>query len=328
MRPLLKFKQAVMAVVCGVAALQAGAQGYPSKSINLIVPYPAGGPSDFVARQLQPNLTKSLGQVVVVDNVGGVAGALGVQKMLSATPDGHTITLGSPLELIIAPMSIASVKYTPADVKLVAQIVKAPLVMLARKDLPANTVDELLALANKPGAKELAIANGGTGGMFHLVAEKFAQQAGGQYIHVPYKGSTPMMTDLMGGQVDLAFTVFGGSVPAMVAEGKVKALGLANKAPLPKFPQIAALASHPKLSGFEFDSWAGILVPKNTSDEVSQRLNKAVYDALQNVEVRKSFEASGNLVVAPTPLAELDRIYKGEVARYQAIAKSINLQPQ
>ena len=98
--------------------------------------------------------------------------------------------------------------------------------------------------------------------------------------------------------------------------------------PLAKFPQIPALAALPQLSGFEYDSWAGIQVPKNTPDDVSNRLNKAVYDALQNPDIRKAFEASGNIIVAPTSVAELDRLYKAEVARYQAIAKSINLQPQ
>lgn len=304
------------------------AQSFPSKPITLIVPYPAGGPSDFVARKVQADLARALGQPVVIENLGGVAGALGVQKMLSAPADGHTITLGSPLELVIAPITLAAVKYKPQDVQMAAQLVRAPLVLLARKDLPANTVDELIALTNKPGAKELSVGNGGNGSLFHLVAEKFGQQTGAKFVHVPYKGATPMMTDLMGGQVDLAFTIFAGSIPAMIADGKVKVLGLTNRSPLAKFPQIAALAAHPKLSGFEFDSWASIAVPRNTPDAVANRINKAVYDAMQNPETRSAFEATGNLIVNPTSVAELDRVYRDEVARYQAIARSINFQPQ
>lgn len=315
-------------LLLGLAALQATAQTYPSKPITMIVPWPAGGPSDFVARKLQNDMAKSLGQPVVVDNVGGAGGAIGVQKMVSAPADGHTIVLGSPLELIVAPLTMAAVKYKPEDMKVVGQIVKAPLVLLARKDLPANSVEELIQLVSRSGAKELSVGNGGNGSLFHLAAEKFGQQSGAKFVHVPYKGTAPMIADLMGGQVDLAFTVFAGSIPSTIADGKVKAIGLATRAALPKFPQIAGLAAHPKLSGFEFDSWAAVMVPRNTPDAVANRLNKAVYEALQNPDTRSAFEATGNIVVNATPVSDLDSVYRAEVARYQAIAKSIKFEPQ
>lgn len=320
-------RRLVTGLVLGVSALHAGAQAWPTKPVTLIVPWPAGGPSDFVARKLQPDIGKALGQPIVIDNIGGAGGAIGVQKNLSAT-DGHTITLGSPLELIVAPLTLAAVKYKAEDLKIAAQIVKAPLVLIARKDLPANTVDELIQLASRPGAKELSIGNGGNGSLFHLAAEKFGQQTGAKFVHVPYKGSTPMLADLMGGQVDMAITVWAGSLPATVAEGKVKVIGLASRTPLVKFPQVPALAAHPKLVGFEFDSWAVIAVPRNIPDAVANRINKAVYDALQNPDTRSAFEATGNQIVNPTSVADLDRVYRDEVARYQAIARSINFQPQ
>ena len=312
----------------GLGATQALAQNYPSRLVTMIVPWPAGGPSDFVARQMQPDMQKALGQTLVIENIGGVGGALGVQKMLSGPADGYQMTLGSPLELVIAPLTLSTVKYKPEDVRLVAQMVKAPMVLIARKDLPANNVDDLLALAARPGTKELSFANPGPGSMFHLAAERFGQQTGLKFVHVPYKGSAPMMGDLMGGQVDLALTIFAGPIPGMIAEGKVKALGITARTPLAKFPQLPALAAHPRLAGFEFDSWAGLQVPRNTPDDVAARLNKAAYEALQNPAVRKAFEDAGNQVVAPQTLAELDRIFKAEVARYQAIAKAINFQPQ
>jgi tripartite-type tricarboxylate transporter receptor subunit TctC len=312
----------------GLAACAASAQTYPSRVVTMVVPWPAGGPSDFVARQIQPDMARVLGQTLIIDNVGGVGGALGVQKVLNAPADGYQFTLASPLELIIAPIALSTVKYQPTDFRLVAQMVKAPLVLLARKDFPANTIDELIAMAGKPGAKEVAFANPGPGSMFHLAAEKLGQQLGVKIIHVPYKGTAPMMGDLLGGQVDLTMTVFAGTVPGMVAEGKVKALGLATRAPLPKFPNIASLAAHPKLQGYEFDSWAGLQVPRNAPDEVAQRLNQAANEAMKNPAVRKAFEDVGNVVVPPQSLAELERVYRAEIARYQAIAKSINLAPQ
>lgn len=304
------------------------AQTYPSRLVTMIVPWPAGGPSDFVARQIQPDMQKALGQTLIIENVGGVGGAMGVQKLLNGPADGYQMTLGSPLELVIAPIALSTVKYKPEDVRLVAQLVKAPMVLIARKDLPVNNVDDLLALAAKPGTKELSFANPGPGSMFHLAAEKFSQQTGLKFLHVPYKGSAPMMGDLMGGQVDLALTIFAGPIPGMIAEGKVKALGITARAPLPRFPQVAALAAHPRLAGYEFDSWAGLQVPRSTPDDVASRLHKAAYEALQNPAVRKAFEDSGNLVVAPQSLAELDRTFRAEIARYQAIAKSIDFKPQ
>ncbi|MBK9136044.1 MAG: tripartite tricarboxylate transporter substrate binding protein [Betaproteobacteria bacterium] len=323
----LFLRSAALAAGLTLAVSSAFAQAWPSKPVSLVVPWPAGGPSDFVARQIQNDTQKALGQTLIVENIGGVGGAMGVQKMLTGT-DGHTLLLGSPLELIIPPLTLASVKYKPQDLRVVAQLVKAPLVLLARKDLPANNIEELLALAAQRKGKPLSMANTGAGSMFHLVAEKLAQATGTEFVHVPYRGSAPAMGDLMGGQVDLMFTIFAGPVPATIADGKLKAIGLATAKPLAKFPQIGALAAHPKLSGFEFDSWAGVQVPRNTPEDVALRLNKTLYDAMANPQTRQAFESTGNIVVSPMSLADLDRMYQSEIARYQAIAKSINLQPQ
>ena len=323
----LFLRSAALAAGLTLAAATALAQAWPTKPVSLVVPWPAGGPSDFVARQIQNDTQKALGQTLIVENIGGVGGAMGVQKMLTGT-DGHTLLLGSPLELIIPPLTLATVKYKPTDLRMVAQLVKAPLVLLARKDLPANTIEELLALAAQRKGKPLTMANTGPGSMFHLVAEKLAQATGSEFVHVPYRGSAPAMGDLMGGQVDLMFTIFAGPIPATIADGKLKAIGLATAKPLAKFPQIGALAAHPKLGGFEFDSWAGVQVPRNTPDDVAQRLNKALYDAMANPQTRQAFESTGNIVVAQMSLVDLERIYQSEIARYQAIAKSINLQPQ
>lgn len=325
LRSTVRFTAAMAGLT--LAASAALAQAWPTKPVSLVVPWPAGGPSDFVARQIQNDTQKALGQTLIVENIGGVGGAMGVQKMLTGT-DGHTLLLGSPLELIIPPLTLATVKYKPTDLRMVAQLVKAPLVLLARKDLPANSIDELLALAAQRKGNPLTMANTGPGSMFHLVAEKLAQVTGSEFVHVPYRGSAPAMGDLMGGQVDLMFTIFAGPIPATIADGKLKAIGLATAKPLARFPQIGALAAHPKLAGFEFDSWAGVQVPRNTPEDVAQRLNKALYDAMANPQTRQAFESTGNIVVPPMSLAELDRIYQSEIARYQAIAKSINLQPQ
>lgn len=321
-------RRLLLGLLLGAGALHAAAQVWPTRPVTLVVPWPAGGPSDFVARKIQPDMARLLGQPVVVDNIGGAGGAIGIQKTINATADGYTLALASPLELIVAPLTTAAVKYKPDELKVAAQIVKAPMALLARKDFPANTLEELIQLTTRPGAKEQSMANAGNGSLFHLAGEKLGQLLGAKFLHVPYKGSAPLLADLMSGQIDLSFSIWAGSIPAMVADGKVKVIGLTTRTPLPKFPHIAAMAAHPRLSGFEFDSWASIVVPRSTPDAVVNQLNKSVYDALQNPDIRAAFESTGNIVVGPTPVADLDRVYRDEIARYQAIARSISFEPQ
>ncbi len=319
--------QFVGVALCTLAGV-ASAQKYPSKTMSFVVPYPAGGGSDFVARQIQPELSKLLGQAMIVDNVGGVGGALGVQKVLSVPADGHTLLLGSPMELVLTPLSMSTVKFKPEDLQLAAQLVTTSMVLATRKDLPVNNIDELMQLIKKPGAKELSFGSVGYGSLYHLVAEKFAQQMGVKMIHVPYKGQAPLMADLMGGQIDFVFMPLVGAVPGMIQEGKFKALGVTSKTPNARLPQLAPLALHKALDDFEFDLWAGVEVPKNTPPEVVQRLNKVIYESLQNEGIRKAYEGTGNTVAKPMSVAELAQLYAKEIVRYQNIARSINLQPQ
>lgn len=226
-----------------LVAAAASAQGFPSKLITMVVPYPASGPSDFIARQIQPDLTKLLGQTIIVDNVGGVGGALGIQKVLQAPADGHTMVMASPMELILAPLGMAAVKHKPEDTRLAGLLVKATMILLGRKDLPANTVDELIEASKNPGAKELSYGSVGAGSMYHLVAETFSRQTGLKMLHVPYEGAAPLPTDLMGGQIDLVFMPLAGNVGSLIKEGKVKAYGVAAKQPHPLFPALPALTA-------------------------------------------------------------------------------------
>ena len=325
LRSLLKI---ALTFAVGCSLQVSHAQGFPSKPVTLVVPYPAGGPSDYVARQIQPELNKVLNQTVIVENMGGVGGAIGIQKVLTSPSDGYQLTLGSPMELVLAPLAISAVKYKPEDMKVVARVGTTSMVLLTRKDMAANTVEELMALMKKPGAKELSYGSVGPGSLYHLVGEKFAQLTGAKMLHVPYKGAAPLLTDLMGGQIDIVFMPLAGGTPNLIAEGKVKALGVTARAPHPKFPQLPALATVKGLEGLEFDLWAGLQVPAKTPADVSQKLNKSIYEALQNSTVRNNLEATGSLVGAAMGLDELARMYSTEIARYQAIAKSINLQPQ
>ena len=305
------------------------AQNYPTKPISLIVPYPAGGPSDFFARKVQPDAAAKLGQQpMIIENIGGAGGAIGMAKLISAPADGYTLSAGSPMELVLAPMAIQGVKYKPEDFKLVAQFTTTNTILTVRNSLNIKTVDELLAYARKNTDKPLSYGSVGPGSLYHLIGEKFSQLTKLQMLHVPYKGIAPLLTDLMGGQIDMAFLPMGGSIPQTIADGKVLGLAVTSKTPHPLFKQFPAMAAMKGLEAMEFDIWAGIQVHKNTPDHIVSALNKAFYASVEVPETRKVFEANGNVILPTRTPAELARIYQGEIERYRAIAKSINLQPQ
>lgn len=325
----MNFKTLITGLAVAASAFgPALAQTYPAKTINLIVPYPAGGPSDFFARKVQPAASANLGKTVVVENLGGAGGSIGLTKVVNAPADGYTLSLGSPMELVLAPMAIQGVKYKSEDFKLVAQFATTTTILAVRNSLNVKTVDELLALARKNANKPLSYGSVGPGSLYHLVGEKFSQLTQVEMLHVPYKGIAPLLNDLMGGQIDMAFLPMAGSIPQTVIDGKIQGLAVTAKTPHALFKQFPAMAAMKGLEAMDFDIWAGVQVHKNTPDAVVNTLNKAFYAAAEASETRKALEGSGNVVLPSRTPAELARIYLGDIERYRAIAKSINLQVQ
>jgi len=321
-------RRLLLAAVAGLTLVSAQAQNYPSKTISLIVPYPAGGPSDFFARKLQPDAAAKLGQTMIIENIGGAGGSIGMSKLMNVPADGYTLSAGSPMELVLAPIAIQGVKYKSEDFKLVAQFTTTTTILAVRNSLNVKTVDELLALARKNTSTPLSYGSVGPGSLYHLIGEKFSQLAKVEMLHVPYKGIAPLLSDLMGGQIDMAFLPMGGSIPQTILEGKIQGLAVTSKTPHPMFKQFPPMAAMKGLEAMDFDIWAGIQVHKNTPDHVVNALNKAFNAAMEVPETRKAFEANGNLILPSRTPAELARVYHGEIERYRAIAKSINLQPQ
>jgi tripartite-type tricarboxylate transporter receptor subunit TctC len=325
----MNFKKLFGGLCVAVSVLgSAWAQNYPAKPISLIVPYPAGGPSDFFARKVQPDAATKLGQTMIIENIGGAGGSIGLSKLVNAPADGYTLSLGSPMELVLAPMAIQGVKYKSEDFRLVAQFATTTTVLAVRNSLNIKTVDELLAYARKNPNTALSYGSVGPGSLYHLIGEKFTQLTGLQTLHVPYKGIAPLLTDLMGGQIDMAFLPMAGSIPQTILDGKIQGLAVTAKAPHPLFKQFPAMAGMKGLEAMDFDIWAGVQVHKNTPEAVVNALNKAFYAAAETPETRKALEASGNVVLASRSPAELARVYNAEIERYRGIARSINLQPQ
>ena len=317
--------------IAGLLLLAAGAafaQTYPSKPVNLMVPYPAGGPSDAAARIFTVPLGKELGQQVIVENLGGVAGALAAQKVLAAPADGYYLFQGSPNEVILAPLANAAVKLKAEDFRLVHPVTDAVMVVVARKELPANNVDELIALARKSGDKPLTYGSVGIGSLYHLILEDVQHRTGIRLLHAPYKGNAPLLQDIGGGQVDFAVLVYSAAMGALADQGRMKVIGQLGAQRSELLKNVPAMSEGQALKNFSYKIWTGIMVPKNTPEDVVQRLHKAIGATLKDPGVRSQLAAQTQLAAPPMTLAESAKFYENETTRYRAIAKSINLQPQ
>jgi tripartite-type tricarboxylate transporter receptor subunit TctC len=315
------------------AVLLAGAahaQTYPSKPVTLMVPYPAGGLSDVIARTVNTTLAKNFGQPVIVENLGGVSGAIAAQKVLNSPSDGAIIFQGSPNELILSPLANAAVKFKSEDFRLVQMIATAQIGFLARKDLPVNTVDEFVAYAAKMAkeGKPITYASVGPGSFYHLLGEHLSKVTRIEMTHVPYKGAAPAEQDLMGSQVDIFLAPYGKKYDELHKTGKLKVLAVLNSERLPMVKDFPAISESKALKDFTFTIWTGYFVKKDTPEPIVQTIHKAITDTLSDPGVRAGLEANSQLLAKPLSLAEVGKAYTDGTAQFRAIAKSINLQPQ
>lgn len=318
------------ALVSLLLATTSLAQTFPAKPVTLMVPYPAGGVSDVIARTLNVTLAKHLGQPVIVENLGGAGGAIAAQKVLNSPADGHLFFQGGPNELILAPLSNSAVKYKSEEFRLVQMITINPMAVLARKDLPVSNGDELIAYAKKAAdaGTPMTYASVGPGSMYHLLGEHMSKQTGIAMTHVPYKGGAPAQQDLMGGLVDIFMTPFGKSHGQLVDEGKLKVVGVLSSERQAMFKKAPTLNESKALKGFVFEMWSGYFVRKDTPESVVQALHKALSEVANDPAVRAALEAQAMVVPRPQPLTAMNKVYGDNIARYRAIAKAINLQPE
>lgn len=317
------------ALLAGIT-LAASAMAQSGKPVTLMVPYPAGGVSDVIARIVSPVLARHLERNVIVENLGGAGGAIAAQKVLNAPADGNLIYQGSPNELILTPMAVAAVKHRSENFRPVQSITLNEMIVFARKDLPVGNGDELAAYAAKM-AKEgrpLTYASVGPGSLYHVLGEQMSKVLNVPLTHVPYKGGAPATQDLMGGLVDIFITPYGKSYVELVNSGKIKAVAALSAERQAAFKSVPTLNESKALKGFVFDTWQSYFVRKDTPEPVVQALHKALSEVANDAGVRASLEAQGMIVPKPVPLDKVSKTYADEVAQYRAIAKSINLQAQ
>jgi tripartite-type tricarboxylate transporter receptor subunit TctC len=316
------------ALVLGLAlAASVAAQTFPSKPVSLIVAFPPGGGSDVLGRAVGKGMSEVFAQPVIVENVVGVGGSLGVLKAANAQPDGYTLLAGSPLELIYTPLGVAAAKNKPEDMRLAALVGYTPIAIAVRKDLPVNTLEEFAAFAKKAD-KPLSYGSTGFGSLYHLMAEKALQTAGARGLHAPYNGMAPYLKDLMGGVLDFAVVPLVGPVIGAIESGQIKALAVASSQPLARLPKLPLASATKGFEDYQFSIWIGIQASVKTPDAQVATVHKAAYAALGNPDIRKIIETAGSTVAEPMTLAQLDAFYKKESVKAVAIAKSIKLEPQ
>ena len=278
------------AVACVAASGLAMAQDYPNKPVKLVVPYPPGGPTDIVARVVAQKLQEQMGQPFVIDNKPGAGANTGAEAVARSTPDGYTL-LVAPTAHAINPSLFSKLSYQLLkDLAPVSQLTSGPLVIVANPALPAQNIQELIALA-KGKSGGLNFGSSGNGQSTHLSAELFSAMAGIKMSHVPYKGSAPALTDVMAGQTDLMFDTMLSAMPHVKA-GKLKAVAITSSQRSPVAPHLPTVAES-GLPGYEAIAWNGLLAPAGTPKEVVARLNAELKKVLENPDVRQRFEAQG-----------------------------------
>src|SRR5271155_871783 len=286
----------------------AAAQDYPSRPITLIVPYTPGGGNDAMARVVADTMSTALGQQIVIENRGGAGGSIATRQVAHAAPDGYTLGLGGTGTLAIDPTLYPNVGYDPRkDFAPVGLIATSALVVLVNPSLPAKTLPEFIALAKaEPGRINFASAGSGSG--IHLGTELLAHMAGIKMTHIPYKGSAPALTDLIGGHVALYFSSLPPAI-GLVHDGKVRALAVTGPTRSKAFPDIPTVAEA-ALPGFEAVLHYGIVAPASTPRPVIDKLNAAMRTALASPQVQARIDTDGAEVMASTPeqyAADIDR---------------------
>jgi tripartite-type tricarboxylate transporter receptor subunit TctC len=323
MKALIEFLRPALWVIASFAALSAQAQPYPSRPIVLVVPYPAGGSADILARTVGQKLGERLGQPIVVENKAGAGTAIGAKAVAGAQPDGYTLLLGTVSSQAINP-AMNKVGYDPLrDFAAVAPLASIPFVLVAHHSLPANSIAELIALSkSSPG--QISYASAGVGTSNHLAGELLASAAQISLLHVPYKGSAPALNDVMAGHVPLMFDLLATALPAVQA-GKLKALAVTGKSRTPLLPGVPT-AIESGLKDFEVSAWFGVFAPAGTPAAIVDRLNAEITAELQLPEMQKRLRDLGADPETGTP-ESYSRYVRSEAGKWAEVVKKAGLSP-
>lgn len=322
-RALVRF---VAATVFGFAhAGTALAQNYPNRPIKMIVPFPAGGPTDFMARLIADRLSAALGQTIVVENRGGGGGgSVGAKAVATADPDGYTLLLTPPGPLSIAPAVYRKLDYDPVkDFVPIALLIATPLVLTVNPALPVHSLPELVAYARThPG--QISLGTQGYGTAPHLLGELLKLEAGIDIVHVPYRGTAPAITDLISSHVDLMFTEMASAIE-LHKSGRAHILAVSAHDRSPLLPDIPTVIEA-GVPDFISDTWNAISAPPRTSPAIVAKLNAAIVEVLKMPDVQEKLKKI-NTSPQQTTLAQAAKVVKDDTARWAAVIKAADLKP-
>ena len=307
------------------AQCSAWADNYPSKPINFIVPYGAGGGADSRSRQIAQKMSVLLKQPIIVDNKPGAGGNIGTEYIARAAPDGYTIGMGNFAPMAVNKTLFANLRYDPeTDLTPIILIEKGPLVLVVNPNSPYKTVQDIVAAAKaKPGS--LTFSSGGIGGSHQLSAELFQQNAGIEMIHVPYKSGSAGLTDLMAGNVTMMFDQMYSAMPSIKAD-KLRPIAITSKKRSPLLPDVPSFteAGYPKVVVL---NWQGLIAPKGTPKAIIDKLNAAANEALKDPQLRELMLSQGNEIGGGSP-ADFAALIKSESAKWSAVVKLANIKPE
>ena len=316
---------AASTVVAQPSPPAASGQGYPSKPVRIVVPFPPGGYTDVTTRIVAQGLSERLGQPFVVDNRPGAGTVIGTEVVARAQPDGYTLLCTGASTFTVNPVLLRNLPYDPLkSFAAIGIVTRTPLVLLAHPSFPANTVKELVALAAaNPG--KFAYGSFGSGTISHFAGEAFAAATGTRMLHIPYKGSAPLMNDLVGGQVPVSFDTLVVAAPQMRA-GKVKALAMLTKDRTSLFLEVPTVAES-GYPGFDVGTWVAMAAPAGTPETIIRKLREEVTAIVSQKEVIARFEALGVEAVKPTA-EDFTRNVQAELQRFTKIARDADIKSE
>ncbi len=326
MTPLWSRRNVIGAAGACLAALPAWAAGYPEKAVRLVVPFPAGGATDFMARGLGQKLSERLGQAVVIDNKGGAGGQLGAEAVAGAAADGYTLLFATMGSLTINPSIYKTLRYDPQkSFEPVGTTHSTANLLVVHPSVKANTVEELLALARKnPG--QLTFASAGNGTTSHLSGELFKSLGGVDMVHVPYKGSAPAMTDFLGGRISMMFDTTSNFVEH-VKTGRLRALGVTSRKRSSAMPSVPSISETAGMGDYEMSLWLGVLAPAGTPRDIVNRLNADLGRVMSTPEMAKQLSDAGIEVRLSTP-AEFAALVRSDTQKWAAVVKRSGMLPE
>jgi tripartite-type tricarboxylate transporter receptor subunit TctC len=314
---------AACAAACAVALVPAlAAAAWPEKAVRIVVPFPAGGATDVVARLLGQKLAEAWGTGVVVEDRPGAGGNIGADVVAKAAPDGYTLLMTSGSIVTANPFIYSSMAFDPAkDLAPITNVASGPQVIVVNNDLPVRTLREFIAYV-KANPGKLDYGSAGVGTQVHLATENFAYAAGLDMTHIPYKGEALALTDLMGGQVQMVTPNLGAAIN-LVKQGKIRALAVTSARRSPQLPDVPAVSE--VLPGFENSGWFGLMAPTGTPKDVVNKVYRDSAAALRTEALKAALAKQGMAPVANTP-AEFGEAIRTETARWAKVVRERHLQ--